>query len=53
MSTRQEIEAAIEAWSQGDKLQPLHEFLGWSAEDYTRWYLTKVPPEKDIQWATP
>lgn len=43
--TDKEIEDAISRWHEdGDETRSLHEYLGWTWEEYKRWGETDVKP---------
>ncbi len=35
--TNEEIDDLINKWHKGDFSCPLHEFLGWTEEEYAKW----------------
>lgn len=44
--TPEEVDDAIERWHTGDSELPLHEFLGWSRQEYSIWVETNVIPNR-------
>lgn len=39
----------INSWHTSDSDQDLHEWLGWSPIEYTVWFESSEPPEREIQ----
>lgn len=37
------VDLLVEAWHSGDSELPLHEFLGWTWEEYSSWGSGKLP----------
>lgn len=47
-STTEEVLEAVDAWHEGDSELPLHEFLGWTKEEYNRWVLYNLLPDERL-----
>lgn len=42
--TEEEVMDKIDEWHEGNSELELHEFLGWTWEDYGRWAMTGLMP---------
>ncbi len=41
-----EVDRQIEVWHETEDPRPLHEFLGWTLEEYEYWGETQIEPER-------
>ena len=46
--TKEVIDDLIDEWHEGDSELPLHEFLGWTEEEYKAWVEFGQLPERKI-----
>lgn len=47
MYSKKELEDLIDEWHRGVGAQPLHEFLGWSWDEYRHWVYTNRQPNAE------
>lgn len=44
MTTSEEVEDMVDAWHRDPTTKAIHEFLGWTWEQYARWVETNQVP---------
>lgn len=49
---KDKLEDLVDMWHDSDIKMPLHEYLGWSAEDYSLWVEFDIQPGETISRET-